>query len=159
LLPPLQCQPAPETDHLRHGVPPTSSCAALHPSAPASGSSPLLSLPSSRRAVEWRPGAAYSYSTRHISHRPDVARLRHPDMPETSLSCRPVDRQRPTARAETCATERGPHPSWPRCGQPLSGIHAASKRSALRDDELAPESALDARPLTVSDLTTGDLPF
>jgi hypothetical protein len=32
-----QCQPAEETDHLRHDVRPTSTCAVLQPSAPVSG--------------------------------------------------------------------------------------------------------------------------
>ena len=84
-------------------------------SAPASGNSPLLGLISSRRPFAMVAGVAYSYSTRHISNSPALPAPRHR---ETSSS---TGRPPTTARAETCATEHGLQPAWPRCGQPLSG--------------------------------------
>jgi hypothetical protein len=115
-----QCQPASETDHLRHDVRPTSSCAVLQ-SIGTCISRILLCLgrcPVDHLSQGW-PGVAYSYSTRHISNgQPGAARAE--THRETSLS---TGRPPTTARAETCATEHVLQPAWPRCGhgQPLSG--------------------------------------
>ena len=130
-----QCQPASETDHLRHDVRPTSSCAVLQPIGTCICKI-LLCLgwyPVDHLLQGW-PGVAYNYSTRHISDgQPGAARA------ETTSRDLFVDWSTANDRSSRDMCYR----AWPAArvaplrsrSAPLRN-DAASKRSALRDDEM-----------------------